>query len=147
MSTARYEPRDRGRGVEWSLLPSPLPRQDIDRNTLLVCDHLHHPALYTHSFVLEDMRWISGRPPPLDTPFLAQYRVRHTPTTPECTVRLGANGQVHVRTRLPHRAVTPGQICALYDGDVCLGGGSIVSTGASLHELGLPVPPPEARSE
>lgn len=35
------------------------------------------------------------------------------------------NGDIVLRSKVPMRAVTPGQICVLYDKSVCLGGGRI----------------------
>lgn len=35
------------------------------------------------------------------------------------------NGDIVLRSAIPMRAVTPGQICVLYDKSVCLGGGRI----------------------
>ncbi len=40
----------------------------------------------------------------------------------------------------PQRAVAPGQVLVLYDGDVCLGGGAFVSRGPSYLEMGKAMP-------
>lgn len=37
------------------------------------------------------------------------------------------NGNLRIQSKEPMRAVTPGQVCVFYDGNVCLGGGRIRS--------------------
>ncbi|MOA59220.1 tRNA-specific 2-thiouridylase MnmA [compost metagenome] len=35
------------------------------------------------------------------------------------------NGEAHIVFDKPQKAITPGQAVVLYDGDICLGGGTI----------------------
>ena len=44
---------------------------------------------------------------------------------------------LEVRFDAPTRALTPGQALVLYDGDTCLGGGSVLYPGRSSHELAM----------
>ena len=44
---------------------------------------------------------------------------------------------LEVRFDAPTRALTPGQALVLYDGDACLGGGSVLYPGRSSHELAM----------
>ena len=46
---------------------------------------------------------------------------------------------LEVRFDAPTRALTPGQALVLYDGDTCLGGGSVLYPGRSSHELAMEV--------
>ena len=64
-------------------------------------------------------------------PFRAQVRIRHRATLVDATVRPASPdeparaGRWIVDTDTPVWAIAPGQACALYDGDTCLGGGRI----------------------
>ena len=40
-------------------------------------------------------------------------------------MRIVENGDLVFESKVPMRAVTPGQICVVYDERVCLGGGRI----------------------
>lgn len=61
--------------------------------------------------------------------FAAGVRVRHTRKSPvPCRVTLGENGEALIECAEPVRAPAPGQSAALYDGDLLLGGGFIVSS-------------------
>jgi len=52
----------------------------------------------------------------------ASVRYRHKPA--DCKIEI-EDGKIEVEFETPQRAITPGQSCVIYDGDVCLGGGVI----------------------
>ena len=54
-------------------------------------------------------------------------RVRHRAEEAPATVHPGPDGAARIVFDTPVRAVTPGQSCVFYDGDVVLGGGVIRS--------------------
>jgi tRNA-specific 2-thiouridylase len=78
-------------------------------------------ALETCEAVLNDVR-LSGAP---EGPFRAAARIRHRADEVPATVFPEAGGTARVAFDAPVRAVTPGQSCVFYDGDVVLGGGVI----------------------
>ena len=65
--------------------------------------------------------------------FRAAARVRHRAAPAACTVTPGPDGSARIAFDAPVRAVTPGQSCVFYDGDVVLGGG--VLAGAAAESL------------
>jgi tRNA-uridine 2-sulfurtransferase len=98
--------------------------------------------LETHDIPLDSVSFIADVPPAGRrrdgswAPFRAAVRIRHRaplveawvrPVTPDEPARGGA---WTVETDTPVWAIAPGQACALYDGDTCLGGGRISSSGA-----------------
>jgi tRNA-specific 2-thiouridylase len=69
-----------------------------------------------------DLRLIAG---PRGSPFRAAARIRHRAEEVPATVYPEENAQARVVFDHPVRAVTPGQSCVFYEGDVVLGGGVI----------------------
>jgi len=58
-------------------------------------------------------------------PFRAGVRIRHGAAEAPATVTPGTEGGAEIDFDSPVRAVTPGQSCVFYDGDLVLGGGVI----------------------
>jgi tRNA-specific 2-thiouridylase len=71
--------------------------------------------------------FISGVPPA--TPVRVTARIRHAQSPAPAVVRALAGGRAEVVFEAPQRAVTPGQSCVWYQGDVVVGGGVIERTG------------------
>ncbi len=68
-----------------------------------------------------DAHWIGAAPP---LPATLGVRIRHRQEIVPAQVAAGEHG-LAVRFAQPVRAVTPGQAAVFYDGEVCLGGGTI----------------------
>ena len=105
-------------------------QKDRSSNTVLVT---HGDALRQHrqdSFRLEDVHWIAT-PPPLDAvpgSYPLQARIRHSPAAPAAALRRGDQGvetAIEVHLQEPDAGIAEGQSAVIYDGDVCLGGGTI----------------------
>ncbi len=73
---------------------------------------------------LEGVNWL-GPTPAGPFPVLSQVRYRQSPVPATCRPR--PDGGADLSFSQPVRAVAPGQIAALYDGDRLLGGGVIAS--------------------
>jgi tRNA-specific 2-thiouridylase len=78
--------------------------------------------LETSEATLTAVRFLSGPP---DGPLRVRARVRHRAAEVPATVTPCASGTARVAFDAPVRAVTPGQACVFYDGDVVVGGGVI----------------------
>lgn len=82
-------------------------------------------ALYARRVFVEDVNWIPFDR--LEHPVRAQAKLRYTTKTALCAVTPTETGAM-LQFDEPQRAVTPGQAAVLYDGDVVLGGGTIVGS-------------------
>lgn len=105
-----------GEGEAWYVVG-----KDMERNIVFVERGASHPALWTQELIATDFSWIS--PPPKRCTAKVRYRQKDS----GCT--LLENGRIHFDE--PQWAVTPGQSVVFYDGEVCLGGGVIVSNSES----------------
>ena len=74
--------------------------------------------------VVNDFNWIAGEAPASSIRCKAKLRYRQVEQPAVVTPR--ADGSVEILFDEPQRAVTPGQAAVLYDGDVVLGGGTVV---------------------
>jgi tRNA-uridine 2-sulfurtransferase len=102
--------------------PKPLYVIELDaaRNRVVVGDD---SALERDRFEVERCNWIALDPPPEEMEVSAKIRYNH-PGTP-ATIRPRPGGGASVALHQPQRAITPGQACVFYDGDVVVGGGWI----------------------
>lgn len=100
----------------------PLYVVDIDRerNALIVGAA---DALLRSDLVAVDASYVSGAPPEAGRQVDAKIRYRSPPVT--ATVPITSEDRFALRFAAPQRAVTPGQIAAIYDGERLLGGGTI----------------------
>ena len=74
---------------------------------------------------MERCNWIPFDEPPAEMAVSAKIRYNHpgTPATVRRNGRRDGEGQI----ARPQRAITPGQACVFYDGDLVLGGGWITA--------------------
>lgn len=99
---------------------------DAESNRVVVGDEAD---LSRSEFLVRDCNWIAWETPPKE--FRAAARIRHRHAGATATVRPGANETAAVILDAPARAVTPGQACVFYDGDLVLGGGWIASPAST----------------
>ncbi len=98
-------------------------QKDASRNALIIgpAEELGQAAL-----VAINAHWISGQAP--ISPFRAQVKIRYKARLEYGLVTPQPSASFHVHFDSPLRDITPGQAAVLYDGEVCLGGGTISST-------------------
>ena len=83
--------------------------------------------LFSHEVYVENMHWIGGMPSTIDVECRAKIRYRQKET--EAVAHVIDDEHIKIVFNEPQRAVTPGQAAVLYDGDIVLGGGTIVREG------------------
>ncbi len=98
--------------------------KDLERNTLLVVQGHDHPLLYSRSLTMHDLSFtLPTRPKEGRYTCKTRYRMQDA----ACQLRYLDDETAQLIFDEPQWAVTPGQSAVLYDADICLGGGIIVS--------------------
>ncbi|NPV52831.1 MAG: tRNA 2-thiouridine(34) synthase MnmA [Firmicutes bacterium] len=93
---------------------------DRERNAVIVGAE---SEIYSRSLIAGSLNWIAFED--LSEAREAWAKIRYYTEPAHAVVTPLAAGDVEVRFAKPQRAVTPGQSCVFYDGDVVLGGGII----------------------
>jgi tRNA-uridine 2-sulfurtransferase len=97
--------------------------KDLKRNILYVGQGFHNEKLYSDSIIADNVSWVSNREKPAEFTCTAKFRYRQDDN--KVRVQLMDDNKVKVIFDEPIRAVTPGQAVVFYNGDECLGGGTI----------------------
>ena len=95
--------------------------KNADRNTVMLGED---EDLWREDLTAGELNWIAFDA--LTAPLRCAARTRYHQAETPCTVTPGEEGQAEVRFDAPVRAITPGQTVVFYDGDVVLGGGTIL---------------------
>lgn len=113
----------KGLGISFS---SPLFVKEIrvKENEIVLSDN---DALFTDSLLASDFNWISKPKPGASEEYVVEGKVRykHNPAKASCKLE---DENVRVTFEEAQRAITCGQAVVLYDGDIVVGGGTIIST-------------------
>lgn len=101
--------------------PAYVKEIDCKNNRVVLCSN---EELFKSELVADNFNWVSGEAPKGEVRCTAAVRYRGAlkPAVAEVT----EGNRVRVKFLSPQRAVTPGQAVVLYDGDVVLGGGTIL---------------------
>ncbi len=97
--------------------------KDLETNTLYVVQGDAHHSLYSVGLTATGVNWISPDEPVSPVRCMAKFRYRQ-PDQGVTVTPLGG-GEYRVEFDSPQKAITPGQAVVFYDGEVCLGGGTI----------------------
>lgn len=100
--------------------------KDMEKNTVTVGPE---SELFSRVLWADDLNWISI--PRLDAPMRVQAKARYRQTAQSATIYPEENGSIRCEFDTPQRAITPGQALVLYDGDVVVGGGTIMTKEAT----------------
>lgn len=94
--------------------------KDLTTNTLYVEPGFTHPYLYSDSALITEVKW---RDVKKDGKFTAKFRYRQADN--EVEIKWTGDDSFMIYYPQQVRAVTPGQVCAIYQDDVCIGSGFI----------------------
>lgn len=106
-----------GPGEAWFVIG-----KDAKRNELIVGQGDEQELLYANRAIIKDINIINGPLVNTDT-LTAKFRYRSQDVG--VSIKYLDNETIEVKTKEPVKAMTPGQACVFYDGEYCLGGGTI----------------------
>ncbi|MEJ8776378.1 tRNA 2-thiouridine(34) synthase MnmA [Pseudogracilibacillus sp. ICA-222130] len=110
-----------GLGIGGSGEPWFVVGKNLKENILYVAQGEDSEYLYSDQLIATDVNWINE----VDDTFTCTAKFRYRQKDSDVTVKVQDDGSVLVNFHEPQRAITPGQAVVFYDGDVCLGGGTI----------------------
>ena len=98
-------------------------RKDMTANTVTVGPE---QSLYSQELWADDVNWIATDH--LSGPMRVYAKIRYRQTEQPSTVYPDKSGKIRLLFDKPQRAVTAGQAAVLYNGDIVVGGGTILKT-------------------
>ncbi len=103
--------------------------KDLPNNTLIVAQGNNHPLLFSSTLKVSQLHWINPRPTSAE--FSCMAKIRYRQSDQACRIKVSEDGaDCTVTFDQAQRAATPGQSLVMYQGDICLGGGVIKSSGS-----------------
>ena len=104
-------------------LPAPMyvMKKDTEKNQVVLCSN---EELFSSSLYAENFNWIAYDNP--TEKIRVKAKIRYNQKEEDATVTPLADGRVFVEFDKPQRAIAKGQAVVLYDGDIVVGGGTII---------------------
>jgi tRNA-uridine 2-sulfurtransferase len=112
-----------GLGIGGSGDPWFVVGKNLKDNILYVEQGFSNDSLYSDELIATDLNWIN--PEEVKETFSCTAKFRYRQEDSGVTVKKLEDGNVRVIFDESQRAITPGQAVVFYDGEVCLGGGTI----------------------
>ncbi len=113
----------KGLGIASPVFQEPyvvVEKRPATRELVLAFDRPDTPRLYASRAVVSSLSWVDQ---PVSAERALQAQPRYRCAGQDATVRPAEPSGLEVIFRAPQRALSPGQICAFYDGEELLGGG------------------------
>ncbi|WP_353855107.1 tRNA 2-thiouridine(34) synthase MnmA [Bacillus sp. Bos-x628] len=114
-----------GLGIGGSGDPWFVVGKDLERNVLFVEQGFHNPLLYSDSISAVNISWTRSHIVDENGELTCTAKFRYRQEDHQVKVKITGAQEATVFFEEPVRAVTPGQAVVFYDGDECLGGGTI----------------------
>ena len=99
--------------------------KQLSSNTLVVAQGHQHPALFYSHCKITDLHWINSFN--IIEPYACSAKIRYRQQDEPCQITAIVEDSAVITFDSPQRAITPGQALVFYQGEVCLGGGTIES--------------------
>lgn len=100
--------------------------KNLEKNILIVVQGKDHPLLHQSECYADDMHWVNGQAPA--SSFRCAAKTRYRQQDAACLVEYNDETESwYIQFEQPQWAITPGQAIVFYDGEECLGGGTILS--------------------
>lgn len=112
-----------GLGIGGQGLPWFVAAKDITNNHLIVAQGHDHPALLSTFLDATELHWIDNQIPDITRDYTAKTRYRQADVS--CHFNAISDTLGSIEFNEAQWAVTPGQSVVIYDGEICLGGGTI----------------------
>ncbi|MNJ69994.1 tRNA-specific 2-thiouridylase MnmA [compost metagenome] len=109
-----------GNGEPWFVA-----EKDLEKNILYVVQGDQHYSLYSTALTASSVNWIAGNDKLPQGPFKCTAKFRYRQPDQGVTITSQEDGTLFVEFDQPQKAITPGQAVVFYDGERCLGGGTI----------------------
>lgn len=109
-----------GNGEPWFVAD-----KNLEKNQLLVVQGDAHASLYSTGLTATGVNWIAGAEHMPNVPYRCTAKFRYRQPDQGVTLTWQEDGSVDVQFDQQQKAITPGQAVVFYDGEVCLGGGTI----------------------
>ncbi|MDR2388076.1 MAG: tRNA 2-thiouridine(34) synthase MnmA [Deltaproteobacteria bacterium] len=107
-----------------SARPTYVLKLDPEKNLLVVG---HESELYSNWAIINEVNLISGKK--ISQPFEARVKVRYRQTESPAKILPLDQNELKIIFHRPQKAVAPGQAAVMYQGDLVLGGGTILAAG------------------